>query len=480
MLAAMLRWGAMGSAAAVGRSNAATPARAPRWAFVLALVAASACGGPGPSGTALTLDELRDPASCKTCHPTQYSQWSGSMHAYASEDPVFRAMNQRGQRETAGALGSFCLNCHAPLAVRLGLTTDGSNLDAVPAHLRGVTCFFCHSVTQVTADHNNPLVLGKDGALHGGIADPLATSAHPSAYSTLHDRLAPQAASLCGSCHDVVTPGGVALERTYKEWMGSVFSHVDPARPTQFQTCGQCHMTGTRAPVAAVEGARVRLLHDHSMDGVDVALIDFPNVAAQKQAIAADLSTLLAATLCVKAPTGAGTEVQVTLDNVAAGHGFPSGAAQDRRAFVEVIGYAGGRAAYESGLVQDGQSVTDLTDPDLWLLRDRLLDGQGQPVHMFWQAKTYTASALSASVTNDPGDPLYLHSVTRTYVMPGSAVDRVTVRVRLTPIGLDVLADLVKSGDLDPAIAPRMATVDLGSTVLEWKLAGGYGCVPPR
>jgi hypothetical protein len=40
------------------------------------------------------------------------------MHAYAAEDPVFLAMNARGQRETQGALGAFCVNCHAPLAVQ--------------------------------------------------------------------------------------------------------------------------------------------------------------------------------------------------------------------------------------------------------------------------------------------------------------------------------------------------------------------------
>ena len=71
------------------------------------------------------------------------------MHAYAAEDPVFLAMNARGQRETNGALGDFCVKCHAPLAVELGLTTDGLNLGEIPPHLAGVTCFFCHTVESV-------------------------------------------------------------------------------------------------------------------------------------------------------------------------------------------------------------------------------------------------------------------------------------------------------------------------------------------
>ena len=91
----------------------------------LALVACSS-SSPPPTQTMLTRDQLLDPASCQGCHPDQFSQWSGSMHAYSSKDPVFVAMNQRGQRETDGGLGSFCVQCHAPMALHEGATTDGA------------------------------------------------------------------------------------------------------------------------------------------------------------------------------------------------------------------------------------------------------------------------------------------------------------------------------------------------------------------
>lgn len=399
------------------------------------------------------------------------------MHAYAGDDPVFRAMNRRGQRETGGALGSFCVGCHAPLAVRSGATTDGLNLDSLPAALRGVGCYFCHSVAEVTADHNNPLGLAADGVLRAGLSDPLATAAHPSAYSALHDRQGVASSSLCGSCHDIVTAAGVALERTYQEWLASVYSRRDPARPAQLQTCGKCHMPGASGLAAAVAGAPTRLIHDHTMNGVDAALTDFPNQAAQRQAIDRDLLPALSARLCVM-PDQADTAITVTLDNVAVGHMFPSGAAQDRRAWVELAAYRGGRLVHSSGLVSDPRPVTDLTDGDLWLLRDTLLDAGGAAVPMFWQARSFRSSLLPPSVTNDPGDPRYFHSVKRDYRVSGVLADRVTVRVRLTPVGFDVLADLVRSGDLDPAVVARMATIDLGATVVEWTLAGGYGCQP--
>ena len=45
--------------------------------------------------------DLEDPATCGSCHAQHYAEWSGSMHAYASDDPVFVAMNNRGERDTA-------------------------------------------------------------------------------------------------------------------------------------------------------------------------------------------------------------------------------------------------------------------------------------------------------------------------------------------------------------------------------------------
>ncbi len=84
----------------------------------------SSTGSDAPRPT-FTAEQLRDPTQCKSCHATHYADWSRSMHAYASEDPVFLAMNARGQRETGGKLGTFCVQCHAPVAVNDKKTTDG-------------------------------------------------------------------------------------------------------------------------------------------------------------------------------------------------------------------------------------------------------------------------------------------------------------------------------------------------------------------
>jgi hypothetical protein len=130
-------------------------------------------------------EQLLDAETCRGCHSDHYREWAGSMHAYASQDPVFLAMNRRGQEETQGELGAFCVGCHAPLALREGATTDGLNLDQVPKALQGVTCYFCHNVDAVEGTHDNPLHLSGDVTMRGGIRDARQNSAHASEFSEL-------------------------------------------------------------------------------------------------------------------------------------------------------------------------------------------------------------------------------------------------------------------------------------------------------
>src|SRR5215472_14046440 len=142
------------------------------FAIVLASVVAGAAGcSSHPAQSYPSRDVLIDPNDCLSCHADHYQDWSGSMHAYASDDPVFRAMNKRGQRETGGTLGAFCVNCHAPLAVRTGATTDGLNLDSVDPKLKGVTCFFCHTIDAVNGTNDNPLHVSDDNAMRGPLSD---------------------------------------------------------------------------------------------------------------------------------------------------------------------------------------------------------------------------------------------------------------------------------------------------------------------
>lgn len=448
------------------------------------LVSATGCGGSDP--TYRSRAELLDPVTCKECHAKHYDEWAGSMHAYSSRDPVFVAMNRRGQEETDGALGSFCVNCHAPMAVREGATVDGLNLAQIPEALQGIGCYFCHNVDAVEGTHDNPLRLANDVTMRGRIVDPAPNPAHRSAASPLLSGAAAESSAMCGSCHDLVlpsppAPAPVHLERTFQEWMGAVFAPAQAPVESAVATCTSCHMPPTNAAEPIAEGAglnvRPRSRHLHHFAGVDVALDAFPSSgdAARDAAVRAEqrkqiqqlLDITLRIDICVQV-IGAGAAVQVTLDNANAGHNWPSGASQDRRAFVEVVAYREGTRIYESGVVADGQPVTSLPDPDLWLFRDRTFASDDSETHMFWKVARVEPGTIGAQVTSNPADPRFYtssHAIRRFPLERASTIDgipdRVTVRVRIRPMGLDFIDDLIASGHLDPTFRDAIPTFEL-------------------
>ncbi len=443
-------------------------------------------GAPSLPG-AVTREQLRDPETCKGCHPNHYREWSSSMHAYAAQDPVFVAMNQRGQRETHGELGDFCIRCHAPMAVIDKRTKDGLDLDHLPDKDRGVSCYFCHDVTGIDGDHNGMLRVANDTTMRGPIRDPLQPGVHRAEFSEMFEDTSPRSTAICGGCHDIVTQTGVHLERT--RFAKSIETTYSPksatGAPPAFDSCVGCHMPVRQAFVASFPGARLRtvLKHEHMWPGIDVPLTDFPHRDAQRAAVedcqlAKSVSFF---TLEVTPPDLFTFQLETT-----AGHNQPSGAAQDRRMWLEVLAYdESGRLLDQvsSGNIADGE-IEDKPegdpkrDPRLLMLRDRIYDTQGKPVHMFWQAAMsrvhpdgYESSVLPGATTT------YIegrHSVVKQYRArgPNGLPARVTARLRVRPIGLDVLQDLVDSGDLDPAILAQMPTLNFGAH-LEWTPKSG-------
>lgn len=383
------------------------------------LLALSLLGACAPLDAAAT----REPSTCEGCHPDQTREWASSMHAYATDDPVFVAMNRRGQRETNGELGSFCVRCHAPM------------------DQRGVGCIACHQVSDVEAIHNGGLRFETGGTMRGGLHAPNDNPAHDSSYSDLVDARVPGSSRMCGACHDVVLPNGLAIENTYAEWSTSIVA------PTL--SCAGCHMfpLGPRR-------------HDHSFPGIDVATTPWPGIAEQRQLINRDLRPALLTKLCVQ-PAGGGVEVGVTLDNAQVGHAFPSGTTHARRLSVELT-------AETNGVV--------VTKPDVWILGSQFKRA-GSPVQFAWEADAIESELLMPSVTLDPQSPSYYHARTRTFQLVGRP-DVIRLALHEQPIGLDILQDLVDSGDLDPAVIPASTTHTLEGASREWHAAEGFGCVP--
>jgi hypothetical protein len=425
----------------------------------------AACGSDAANTGEPSFDrsELLDPASCQACHPGQYDEWSGSMHAYASQDPVFVAMNTRGQEETEGRLGTFCVNCHAPMAVRENLTEDGLNLAELPAEYRGVTCYFCHNADSVEGLHNNPIVLADDAAMRGPFDDAAANPAHSSAYSAYLDPERPEASELCGTCHDVtlteeLAGQEVALERTYAEWQDTLFAQ---AHDQGGVGCNRCHMPSSqrRDRSAEFDGAPERRSARHDFEGVDLALDPFPNRERQRLLVERSLASSLLAEICV-AETGV---FEVTLENAGSGHHWPSGASHDREAWLEVQAFVEGEAEPVFRTV-----APEAEDEALQrvVLKDHVVNEEGEPAHMFWDvADVASSTTLPGVATRDPLDPEF-HRERRIWTFntnqAGAAqLDRVTLTVRIRPIGLAILDDLVESGHLDVELARAMTVIDV-------------------
>jgi hypothetical protein len=433
----------------------------------VSLVCLLACSSNEPSGVrpALTREQLLDPTNCKDCHPKQYAEWSSSMHAYATKDPVFQAMNKRGQTETGGTLGPFCVNCHAPMAVRENMISDYSNVANIPSQLQGVTCYFCHNATGVGTDHFNAnITLGDDTIMRGGINGAQIPSTHKVQHSSNLDHDSPDSSVLCGTCHDIVNQSGFALERTFTEYQQTFFGN--PSQPLLFKSCGSasCHMdkADNQELVAQSSGypgvsTHVRDVHEHLFPGVDVALTDFPNSEAMRLAVEqCKLPTSISYFTVDPNPPGARFTVNIETQ---AGHAEPSGASQDRRLWLEVVGTDdNGKVLYTSPHVEDGELEETAEKPQPCMMRDYTLDASGNEAHMFWDAASLDPKSNPIPLPKTP--QAGSHTRTCPFPAPGlSVIPHLQFTLRMRPIGMDVLQDLVSSGHLSTDVVAKMPTL---------------------
>jgi hypothetical protein len=176
------------------------------------------------------------------------------------------------------------------MAVQAGIT-DGSpeSVAAIPDHMKGVTCYFCHNAVEVSGDNNAMVTLANDQIMRGAIAKPIQPSAHGVEGSPLLDSRNPESTKLCGGCHDIVNDSGVHLERTFAEYKETIFGQEDSPG---FVTCSACHMP-TRPGFAAQDetGGPVasRNVHSHLWPGVDVAITAWHDRDAYEAAVACAL-----------------------------------------------------------------------------------------------------------------------------------------------------------------------------------------------
>jgi hypothetical protein len=212
--------------------------------------------GVDPHWEVYANDRYPSAMKCAKCHQKIYDEWRVSSHAYSAVSPMFNRFEQKVHELVRGSSGTFCLRCHAPIAIQVDYPRDASLLDAPMVFREGITCIVCHRVVERYGRVNgerriepgseyDPVVgnLGGDG-VNQVMADkdnfkvkidpqdkrPLQAM-HQGAiqFEQLND------SSFCAGCHQVVVQPGIALEIVYQQY------RQGPACKKGV-SCQDCHM----------------------------------------------------------------------------------------------------------------------------------------------------------------------------------------------------------------------------------------------
>ncbi|MFQ5607665.1 MAG: multiheme c-type cytochrome [Candidatus Zixiibacteriota bacterium] len=315
---------------------------------------------------------------CQQCHPDQFTDWSGSMHAYAIKDPVFAAINKLGQQEYINAIDQGCVKCHTVIGSRAGETPWGefSVEKLSPVAQEGVTCDVCHTITSIRGIQNSEIVLTPGDTRFGSIENPQPTDAHESEYHPLY-----ATSEFCASCHDIITGNGLGLETTFREWQNGGFIQTG-------KTCSGCHMPEYMGPAAV--GGPDRPLHRHTFVGTDLALIDFPQKAEQLQLVTQLLQSALTLTVNATgaAVPGAPYTFDVNVTNDKTGHDIPSGATFLREMWLRVVVTDNlGDTVFQSGQLDANDDL--LTEESAYPARDTALTSYHATMYRADSIKTF-------------------------------------------------------------------------------------------
>lgn len=355
-----------------------------------------------PKEPTVSMDSFRSAQECQSCHPQYYAEWSTAMHAYATKDPVWRALVSVRQADFDGASDMFCIQCHTAIGTRGGgIERNFSFDDFTPIMLEAVTCEACHKIASIERINNAGHVLDPSGPQRGPIQNPVENSFHASEYSPIFDTSA-----LCGSCHDVIEQEGLVLESAYAEWSNSPAGQEGESR-----NCQSCHMPTYTGVAATVAGVPERdNLHSHRFIGVDLPLAEdfiedpevFEEIRAEVKALLASAGEIeLAAPESVAA--GETVDVSVTVRNLLDAHNLPTGATFNRQLWIELTATdAGGNVLYQTGHLDDngdlrayGSDLDPDGDPDLTFFQSWFYDADGNRTVFPWRATEHLSNSLA-------------------------------------------------------------------------------------
>jgi hypothetical protein len=299
-----------------------------------------------------------EPAVCAGCHPQQYEEWSGSVHALAYQDPIYQGELNKGFKTVGHEVTRQCEGCHSPAGVITG-EIKGPGLKGLgPMALAGVSCDVCHSISGVThlqtpthEPENGSFILAPGVDTKDGYqlikrapfkpSEGCGGGFHDCVESPLHLQ-----AELCAGCHQVYHyESHFPLEATYLEWKHGPYAQKGIQ-------CQDCHMVDTATFIRTADTFQrpARSEYRHFFSGANYLLYFLAGEAAKKagnKELAASLEKkyqmamekLKAAADLELFPvyrSGALAEIKVRVKNVRAGHNLPTSLTNVRELWLEV------------------------------------------------------------------------------------------------------------------------------------------------
>ncbi|MDU9050550.1 MAG: multiheme c-type cytochrome [Candidatus Electrothrix sp. Rat3] len=188
-------------------------------------------------------------STCAGCHPKQYEEWQGSMHAMAFQDPIYLGELNLAIKAVGKEIAKQCEGCHTPAAFVRGETAELDFDNLSPLAKAGVSCDVCHSIKKFThwespshEPENGSFILSPGRENADGSATLTKYGPFPNYEGCgggFHECVeSPKhlTAELCAGCHHVYhydkhTP----YEFTYGEWKKSLYA-------LNGIQCQDCHM----------------------------------------------------------------------------------------------------------------------------------------------------------------------------------------------------------------------------------------------
>ncbi|MFZ5797233.1 MAG: multiheme c-type cytochrome [Desulfobulbaceae bacterium] len=328
--------------------------------------------------------EFTPPEVCGECHPKQFEEWTGSVHALAFHDPVYQGELNLAVKAVGHEISRQCEGCHSAAGMVTGEIKKPGLEGLSPMALAGVSCDICHSISGVThwqtpshEPENGSMILTpgedtKDGPVlikHGPLApfEGCGEDFHQCKESTLHLR-----AELCASCHQVYHyDAHFPLEATYLEWKHGPYAQKEIL-------CQDCHMVDTQTFLRSADTFKrpEQGEYHHYFNGANYLLYFLAEQAAKKagdEKLAANVQQkyqmsvdrLKAAADLEITPVYGDRglkEIKVRVRNIRAGHNLPTSLTNVRQMWLEITAKdAKGNVIASSGKLDEKGHLEEYT-----------------------------------------------------------------------------------------------------------------------